>query len=301
MARTLLEYRNWLRAEIGDLVRVSGTVDSGTVTTIVDAAALTQADDYWNDLVVNIETSTDGEAPQGESKEILDFTASSDTLTTEPFSAAPEAGDLYTIAFFSNAQLTRYINEAIRDISKLRPYQTTASLAVTDGAKRYDVPANARRIEAIRYINTATEEEISYDFHVESHTDKIVFPYYWSESKTLTVYYTKDHTALSADSDTTTIDEDYEIAVLLFAQAQAVMAMRSIPYEAAQELQPIDYAEGQVEISGGTVQKALRDQYEDLLKRYSAALELTSQAAMTYSISHDADVDMGETKEYLRG
>jgi hypothetical protein len=69
-------------ADLDDLadaiVAVQGTADSGSTTTLVDSA-LTQADDYWNDYMLVVEFS-------GGTKRacIIDFVASSDTLTVYP-------------------------------------------------------------------------------------------------------------------------------------------------------------------------------------------------------------------------
>lgn len=74
----------------------TGTADSGTTTTLVDAA-LTQANDYWDNVVMEITTTTDGLAPQGETAIITDFTAADDTLHFAALTAAVDAGDTYTL------------------------------------------------------------------------------------------------------------------------------------------------------------------------------------------------------------
>lgn len=297
-ARTLAELREWLRREIGDEARVSGSADSGSQTTLVDATLLSQSDDYWNNYVLNIE-SAGAAVPEGESKEILDFTNSNNTLTTEPFSAAIENGDSYSIAFFSNSQLNRYINEAIRDISRHRPHYTTAALNAVDGQKRYDFPTGARRIDKIEYINTSTEEEIDYSFSIEKYDKKIVFPGYWSESKALTVFFTKDHTALTSDSDTTTVEEEDEIAIILFAQALTILQMRGARYESMGELKPIDWARGQVRQAGGSLMQWLSKYYDDLMAKFQKIVG-QKEPFVGRSKSVDQDVSLGTVTEYLK-
>ncbi|KKK53315.1 hypothetical protein LCGC14_3096020, partial [marine sediment metagenome] len=76
----------------------SGTVDSGTTVTLVDAV-LTQSDDYWNLARLTITETTDSGAPEGETAVITDFTAVDDTLHFAALTVAPESGDAYTVEF----------------------------------------------------------------------------------------------------------------------------------------------------------------------------------------------------------
>jgi uncharacterized phage protein (TIGR02218 family) len=72
---------------------VNGTADSGTTTTLVDAA-LTEADDYWRYGTVEF-TSGDND---GEIRTVTDFVASTDTVTLSyALPHAVVAGDGYTI------------------------------------------------------------------------------------------------------------------------------------------------------------------------------------------------------------
>jgi hypothetical protein len=72
---------------------VDGTADSGTTTTLVDAA-LTEADDYWRYGTVEF-TSGDND---GEIRSVTDFVASTDTVTLSyTLPHAVVAGDTYTI------------------------------------------------------------------------------------------------------------------------------------------------------------------------------------------------------------
>ena len=71
----------------------TGTADSGTTSTMVDAA-LTEADDYWNYGTVTFSSGNN----DGLTRPISDFTAASDTVTFQyPFPNAVAAGDTYTI------------------------------------------------------------------------------------------------------------------------------------------------------------------------------------------------------------
>lgn len=69
------------------------TVDSGTTVTIVDAAR-TEADDYWNEGVIEF-TSGDND---GEKRAVRDFDAGSDTLYLDyALPHTPSGGDQYTL------------------------------------------------------------------------------------------------------------------------------------------------------------------------------------------------------------
>ena len=75
---------------------LGGTADSGSTTTIVDAT-LTQSTAYWAGVTVTIVTTTDGEAPQGESKTVTTWDLPTNTLTFPAMTAAVEADDTYSL------------------------------------------------------------------------------------------------------------------------------------------------------------------------------------------------------------
>ncbi len=85
--------------DIIDTVQTVGTVDSGTRTTLVDAAALTDAADFWNLATLVIETTTDGLAPVGEVAFVTDFDAAADELEFDALTAAVGACDTFTVEF----------------------------------------------------------------------------------------------------------------------------------------------------------------------------------------------------------
>ena len=70
----------------------SSTADSGTTTTLVDAA-LTEADDFWNNYVLVITGGTN----QGHTAVITDFDAASDTLTFTPASPSGITTETYIL------------------------------------------------------------------------------------------------------------------------------------------------------------------------------------------------------------
>ena len=79
-----------------DRIVNSGTADSGSATTLRDDA-LIEADNYWNNMILEILTTTDGLAPQGEIAVITDFIAADDELQFADLTAAVGAGDTYEL------------------------------------------------------------------------------------------------------------------------------------------------------------------------------------------------------------
>ena len=85
--------------------------DSGTTTTLIDAA-LTEADDYWNNTELRILTTVDGLAPQGESITVTNFVAADDELQFDALTAVIDTGDTYelgndgVITWGTNSDLT---------------------------------------------------------------------------------------------------------------------------------------------------------------------------------------------------
>ena len=299
MSRTRAEFRQWLREALGDEIRVQGTAASGAVDNLVDETLLTQLDGYWDHYMLNVLTTTDTKAPQGESREVILFDGNAHKLTTEPFTAAIGTGDTYSIAFFADAELNAILNDAIRAISRIKPQYTTASLSAVIGKKRYDYPTGALRIDRIAHIDTANQADTEYAFSVERHGKQIVFPGYWTEAKTLTVFLTAEHDLLAADDGVTTVPDVEEEAVKCYAQAQAILKLRSQRFESAKELQPIEYAEGQVRVSGGTAQQWLQKLYQDLMESFEQVLGVKG-AAPYVSVATPPKAMAVEARDYLR-
>jgi len=97
-------------AEILDstLATLGGTADSGGVgkDTLVDAE-LTQTTAYWAGATLTIVTTTDGLAPQGESKAVISWDLPTSTLTFAALTEKVDTGDTYTLTaanslFFDN-------------------------------------------------------------------------------------------------------------------------------------------------------------------------------------------------------
>ncbi len=95
-----------LRVDNSSTYAVTGEVDSATTTTVVDAAALTQADHYWcNGLII----FTDGQNA-GYAAEVTTFVAGTDTATFSPaLKDAPAAGDHFRIVVTTGLAATNIV------------------------------------------------------------------------------------------------------------------------------------------------------------------------------------------------
>jgi len=124
----------------------TGTSDAGGSTTTMVDAALTQGDDYWNDMVILF---TSG-AIVGQSRLITDFVAATDTLSFEPAVAASVgAGFTYEILPGARADVQMWLGSLVNallsgrvDVS-LGATQTGAIVAAAFAAGAIDAAAIA--------------------------------------------------------------------------------------------------------------------------------------------------------------
>lgn len=117
MTRTLEQLRTELARSVSRLF--TGTATGGGATTLIDTAGLLRytETDTLQGAYLYIHTTTDGLAPQGESRRIQGYVVATQTITVDrAYSAAVGAGDLYEIylAPLVLDQWDQCINEAIR-------------------------------------------------------------------------------------------------------------------------------------------------------------------------------------------
>lgn len=167
----------------------AGTVDSGSTTTVVDAAR-TESDDEWINAHILVDDTTDDAAPKGEERRITDFVASSDTLTVFPaFTAATAANDTYEIReVFSYGQYKKAVNHSIRMASEWWPYITTTYPIAAAAETGTDTSSDARSISDSSQSWTDDEhigrQVFIYDgtgqgqwrFIIDNDTDTLVVP-----------------------------------------------------------------------------------------------------------------------------
>ena len=108
-------YQNLGRSEIG-------TASGGTTTTLVDGSLAGRGrDDAYNRGTVLI-FSADGEAPEGEIRQVADYEGSTGTFTFEnAMNAAPAAGDLYLRVdpYFPYRSIIEQVNTALVKLGEI--------------------------------------------------------------------------------------------------------------------------------------------------------------------------------------
>lgn len=227
MPLTKAQFRDRVREEIGDPVRVSGTATGGSLSTLIDTNRLTQIDGYWIKLWAFITDTDDDLAPKGEARMIAEFANATKQLTMElPFSAAVASGDTYGIAVFSNSRVDNIISGVLKEFSDYRPKKFSENLIVTANEKRF-TPTSAATIRYVEKIEkyVAGSEHTRYNFSWNKGTRQVEFPHWFGESTTLTLYAAKSHTLPAADGDTMTYEDDDEDKLLRWCAARALMSM----------------------------------------------------------------------------
>lgn len=223
------DFRDRVREQAGDPLRIYGTATGGSLTAIVDTARLTQLDNYWSSLQAFIITTTDGNAPQGEARRIMSSSSSGTSVSVElPFSAAPAAGDTYGIAVFSNRHIDNIIAGVLKEFSDYRPLKFSENLPVTANEKRF-TPTSAA---AIRYVNkiekyTAGIEETIYDFTWNKNTRQVEFKSDFYEAKTLTLHAAKSHSLPAAEATAMTYDDEDEDRLVRWCVARIMLSMNA--------------------------------------------------------------------------
>jgi hypothetical protein len=118
MALTLEQLRTALAWSVSRMF--AGTATGGSTTTLVDINGLPRftETDALKGARLYIHTTTDGLAPQGESRRVQGFNEATQTITVDrAFSAAPGSGDTYEIYLgpLTMDQWDGCINDAIRN------------------------------------------------------------------------------------------------------------------------------------------------------------------------------------------
>lgn len=280
MASTLAQLRAMVREEIGDEERLSGTASGGSLTEIVDSSRLIQGDNFWLNQKVFVKTTTDALAPQGEARRISASTLSTTKLTVAlPFSAAVQSGDTYGIASFSDSQVNRAINNAVVEFSKYVPWKTTETLSVTNGGFRFSPTsaASIKWVERIEFVDNAAQQHIKYDglWKWDESLRQVEFSFWWSESKSLTMHFARDHRLLSVDADETSVRASEEMFLVKLAAADLILTMSAKEFKDDYgNLRPKSWRDGDVSEDYGNVQ----DRYKSMRDSVIAQLkELTTE------------------------
>jgi hypothetical protein len=138
----------------------SVTTGAGTTTTIVDTA-LTEIDDFWNGGFVTITNPLS--LGYGETRQITDFDAASDTVTVSPaFSVAPGTGAYYRIVVGTgivagDKLTTTVVRLALRDlgVANAMKYEKGYWIAFIDPYVQYDFMGDTDWVNAATYKDSA--------------------------------------------------------------------------------------------------------------------------------------------------
>ena len=210
----------------GDLYKVTGT---SSTTTLV-STTLTQVDDYWNGgtLFITYDAGGAGAAPQNESREITDFTASTDTVTTTTaFTVAPATGDKFGITKndYPRHVLMRALNSALRWWGDIAYYDDT-TLDTAASTLEYSLPAAA--VKDLRNVMIANSTSSPYDFHpfpywyVNRGSGKLVFRVQPAYTYNIRLIYMAPHAAVDSDDDAISTHVYIE-ALYAYAMAELYM------------------------------------------------------------------------------
>lgn len=116
----LARIRSALHEELGGFY-LTGTATGGSVTTLIDGALVTFADDYFNDAGAEALITSGGNA--GLRRAIADFVSASYTATfLEQFPYAISSGITYEIGqkgFFSDQELLAWLNDGSYEVIRL--------------------------------------------------------------------------------------------------------------------------------------------------------------------------------------
>jgi hypothetical protein len=282
MTKTRAQLRDTIRQQIGDDVRLSGNATSGSKITLVDTERLIQADNYWNGQKVYIQDTYDAvnTAPIGEVRKVASFNGAINELTFEnPFSDNVDSGDKYQICIWPDTLYDQIITSAIAAYSRYRPYKTNDTFSISPNARRYDPPTGldlkaGHRIDEIRYINANTQEDYAiYGWMIDPYKNKIDIGYYASETKTLTIYYSKSHDDFSDDDDTITVSDDDEEFIIKWIRAQFWLLMSKEDFDEFGNLRAGSWTRGQISENTGTSRKAMLDLYRQEMQEWESQIK----------------------------
>ena len=281
MTKTRSQLREIIRQQIGDEIRLRGTVTNGGFKLYFsDSENLVQPDDYWNGQKVHIVSTTDGNAPQGETRRIADYTMVSNLIVLErPFSATVDNNDVYQISVWSDDVYNQIISSAIKAYSRYRPYKTTGTFSTAVNQRRYDPPAGldlraGHRIDEIRYINETTKEDYPITgWMVDVHQNKIDLGYFYSEAKTYTVFFTKPHDDFSDDNDTITIPDQDEELLIKWIRAQFWLLMAKEDFNDFGNIKPGKWTRGQITEDVAATRKNMLALHEREMAEWTEAIK----------------------------
>lgn len=135
---------------------------------------------------------------------------------------------------WSDAQLNRYLADAVKGYSRRFPREMEASITTVAGQREYDLPPDCDRVAGVELVEdllVLVEGGDSYGDGYYVYGGKLgLMPEPATGGKTLDVRYLAPHASLSLDADVSTVPAGDEEMLLALAAAKA---MRSVATDAA--------------------------------------------------------------------
>lgn len=183
-------------------------VASGGSTTTLVSSVLTQSDDYWNGgtLFITYDAGGQGAAPQNQSREITDFTASNDTVTVSTaFTASVANGDKFAITKdeYPRHVMLRAINSALQWWGDI-VLTDDSSITTAADTLEYSLPSAA--VDDLRKVAVATRSSSPYDYEpfpywsVDKGTGKLVFRVMPPSDRKVRLVYLAPHSGVTDDA-----------------------------------------------------------------------------------------------------
>lgn len=272
---TKAEFRDLVRREAGDEIRIEGTATGGSTTTVIDTAKLVQANNRWSNFNIFITDTADDLAPKNQSRFISTSTQSTFLVTVDlPFTAAVENGDAYAIAVLSNQRIDDVIQRTLDQYSNYRPEEFVESFQVNSGDRR-KAPTSAASIlyvDRIEYYNDSEQSQIPYSGWKWDDVNKVIdWGYWWSESKALKLYGGKRHVLPSAEATAITVQSKdiYKVAKWCAANVILSIASKQTINEFG-NLMPTSWKTGEVSESYdfGKIRDLVQKDIDDIIKSF---------------------------------
>lgn len=293
------DFRDLVRREAGDEIRIEGTATGGSTTTVIDTAKLTQANNRWSNFNIFITDTTDDLAPINEPRIISTSVGSTGTVTVDlPFTAAVAASDTYGIAVLSNQRIDDIIQRTLDEYSDFKPEKFSEPFVMT--TERRKAPTSAaliKYIERIEYYSEGNQEQIVYSgWNWDEFNNVIDWGYWWSDPKTLTLYGGRRHVLPSAENTAVTIpDEDIrKIAKWCAANIVKAVADKQTINEYG-NLQPTSWKTGEVSESYDfqKIQTLIQSDIDEIKKSFGMPVSVKlGKAKFNSNYLNDARINM---------
>lgn len=165
-----------LEALANHSIALRGPIDSGSSTTVHIVGNLKGfGDNYFNDewfLLCSFDAADAAAAPQGEIRQITDYTSSSGTFTTTAFTAVAETGDLMVAIHRSNIGLLNAIHD-ITDVVDMSAYIHDHSILANMLSSDGDISGYDRQTDSQEAIRDALDAAATVIDTIDANTEAL--------------------------------------------------------------------------------------------------------------------------------